>query len=541
VTRCLLLWASTSSPAGRGVRRPGSANCSEPPATHIRTLNSSRSCLKVVETFRTAILAKVLVSIVYKNQLALNKLVVENHSSAKKCPDELFMNCWYSQVRRLESKKWWPHVIWVPLVVLLIYVALWGVDIPFGDPWATLLPHIIKFKQGTLGLADLLSQNNEHRPLFLRLILIPLAVLTQWNTRIEMGVQIGFSVATFLVIKYQLTLSWKKLAMWPSNWLLLIISLLVFSLNQWENWLNGYQLLFSLFAFVSVSGLFLLANSCLTIKRFFGGVLCAIVAQFTISAGAIFWGVGLILLLTTTEGQFRKALFASIWIAIALISTFLYFRDFHFISTVSKLSTFLLQPHIYLLYVLTFLGAPIMTFYTASILGVVGTGLLISIVLDICHRHSIEKLATYLPYVALCFYSLLIALSVGIGRMGEKWWLALSPRYVGLSVWFWVGLVSLLSLRVSLAYRIDHPGRLDFFWRKYAKYCLGTVLILSIICSIVGFGLGIHLRYLPLRNARTALMNGNKSDETLAQIYPDTIYLRQQLPLVEQYHLSIYR
>ena len=32
----------------------GSASFSEPPATHIRTLNSSRSCLKVVETFRIA-------------------------------------------------------------------------------------------------------------------------------------------------------------------------------------------------------------------------------------------------------------------------------------------------------------------------------------------------------------------------------------------------------------------------------------------------------------------------------------------------------
>jgi hypothetical protein len=32
----------------------GSASFSAPPATHIRTLNSSRSCLKVVETFRFA-------------------------------------------------------------------------------------------------------------------------------------------------------------------------------------------------------------------------------------------------------------------------------------------------------------------------------------------------------------------------------------------------------------------------------------------------------------------------------------------------------
>lgn len=475
------------------------------------------------------------------NHLAPDKFVVETHSSEKKRPAELLINYWYKQIQELGSKSWWPRVIWVPLIVLLIYVALFGVDIPFGDPWATLLPHIIKFHQGALSFSDLLSQNNEHRPFFPRLILIPLAALTQWNTRIEMGVQIGFSVATFLVIKYQLSRSWAKLAIRPSNWLLLIISLLIFSLNQWENWLNGYQLLFSLFAFVSVSGLFLLANPCLTIRRFVLGLLCAIVVQYTLSAGTIFWGIGLILLLITTESGFRKVLFVAIWITIALISTSFYFTDFMFISDASSLSMFILQPHIYLLYVFTFLGAPIMTFYTASILGIVGTGLLILIIFDIRYRQSIEEQKAYLPYIALCFYAFFIALSVGIGRMGENWWLALSPRYVGFSVWFWVGLVSLLSLKASLAYRIAHPGRLDFFWRKYVKYCLGTVLIFSIICSIIGCGLGIYLRYLPLQSARTALISGNESDETLVQIYPDTVYLRQQLPLLEQHHLSIYR
>lgn len=444
------------------------------------------------------------------------------------------------RIRGLESKSWWRYVIWLPLVVLLLYVALFGVDIPFGDPWATLLPQIVEFHQRTLSLADLLAQNNEHRPLFVRLILIPLAALTQWNTRVEMGIQIGFSVATFLVIKHQLSLSWKRLSIRPSTWVLLVMSMLVFSLNQWENWLNGYQLLFSLFAFASVSGIFLLANPCLTARRFVLGLLCAVVAQYTISAGVILWGVGLVLLLITAKGNSRKALFASIWSAAMLACTFLYFRGF-FGSDVSTLSAFVQKPHIYLLYVLTFLGAPVMTFYTASILGIAGIGLLFLIIADTRHRRSGEEQAVYLPYVALCSYTVIVALSVGIGRMGEKWWLALSPRYVGLSVWFWVGLVSLVALKASLSCQTDHPGRLDRFWRRYANPCLGLVLVLTIICSLIGFGAGVYLRYLPLQSARTALLNGNESAQTLRQIYPDITYLRQQLLLLKEYKLSVYR
>jgi len=395
------------------------------------------------------------------NHSVANKPITENYSHAKERVIGLTKHNWCDQMRELQYKSWWPRLIWVPLGVLLIYVALFGVDIPFGDPWATLLPHIIKFHQKTLSFTDLLSQNNEHRPFVPRLILIPLALLTHWNTRIEMGVQIGFSVATFLVIRYQISLSWRKLAIKPSNWLLVIISLLIFSLNQWENWLNGYQLLFSLYAFASVSGLLLLANPSLTARRFGLGVLCAVVAHYTISAGIASWGVGLVLLLITTKGKVRKILFSSVWLAAALISTSLYFWDFHRASDLLTLRTLLSQLHIYVLYVFTFLGAPVMTFYTASIPAVVGTGLLILIIFDILRRRSTEEKAIYLPYIALCLHTFLIALIVGIGRMGEKWWLALSPRYVGLSVWFWVGLVSLLSLKASIAHRIDYPSNLD--------------------------------------------------------------------------------
>ncbi len=432
-------------------------------------------------------------------------------------------------------------MIWVPLIVLLIYVAFFGVDIPFGDPWAALLPHILKSYQGTLRFADLLSQNNEHRPLVPRLILVPLALLTRWNTRIEMGVQIGFSVATFLVIKYQLSLTCRELAIKLSNWPLLIISLLVFSLNQWENWLNGYQLLFSLYAFVSVLGLFLLANSSLTTTRFGLGLLCAVVAQYTISAGIVLWGAGLVLLLIAARGKTRKILFVSIWLVAALISTAIYFRDFQRVLDLPTLSTFLSMLHIYLLYVFTFLGAPVMTFYTASIPGVVGVGVVILIVLDVLRRPSIEEQTVYLPYIALCFYTLLIALAVGVGRVGEKWWLALSPRYVGLSVWFWVGLVSLLFLKASTAQSIVYPNRLDEFWRRFATQCLTIICVFSIICSISGFGLGIYLRYIPLSAARSALMAGNESDETLVQIFPNATYLRHQLSFAKQYHLTVYR
>ncbi len=447
-------------------------------------------------------------------------------------------------MQALQNKSWFPYAILFPLVVLLIYVAVFGVDIPFYDPWTTMPVFVSKFYSGTLTLSDLFSQNNEHRTVIPWLIQVPLALLTGWNTKIEMGVQMTFAVATFFLIRQQLYLSWKQLDIKPSNGLLLMISVLVFSLSQWENWLNGEQLIITLFSLLSVCSLFLLANPDLTGQRLILAMLCVSAAQFTMAAGVILWGTGLILLWMTAEGVTRKILFAVLWLVAAGASTLLYFWDFRPEASPFGLDSFLSQPLAYLLYVFTFLGAPMMTFYTAAIAAVIGCVLLGLILFDILRKRLSKELTTFLPYIALCVYALLLAFAIGVGRLGDKWWLALSPRYIGFSVWFWVGLIALLSFKAALANQNNHSDQLDqlnIFWRRFASKCLGLIFVLSLGCSILGAGLGIYLRYMPLSAARNALIAGKETDETLVQIYPNAAFLRRQLEVAKQYRLTIYR
>ena len=418
---------------------------------------------------------------------------------------------------------------------------MFGVDIPFYDPWTTMPVFVSKFYAGTLTLANLFAQNNEHRTLVPWLIQVPLALLTGWNTKIEMGVQITFAVATFFVIRHQLFLSWNQLAIKPSNGLLLLISILIFSLSQWENWLNGEQLIITLFSLVSICSLFLLANPDLTAIRLLLAMLCVIAAQYSMAAGVILWGTGLLLLLMTAKGNTRKILFAVLWLAVAGASTLLYFWDFRPEASPFELGSFLSHPFSYLLYVFTFLGAPMMTFYTAAIPAFLGIGLLGLIIFDVLQKRATQEQAIYLPYIALCLYTLLLAFAIGVGRLGDKWWLALSPRYIGFSVWFWVGLIALLSFKAALASQNNQLNKLNLFWRRFAPKCLRLISVLSIACSILGAGLGIYLRYIPLSAARSALIAGQETDETLRQIYPNPDFLRRQLEVAKQYHLTIYR
>jgi hypothetical protein len=182
-----------------------------------------------------------------------------------------------------------------------------------------------------------------------------------------------------------------------------------------------------------------------------------------------------------------------------------------------------------------------MTFFTASVIGIIGSGLFILISYDTFRKRKKVDYRPFLPYAGMCVHAMLLALMVGLGRMGEKWWLALSPRYVGFSVWFWVGLVTLVWLKFDITSKLEHFDVIDRFWRKYTTYFIHTVIILSLICSLIGLGLGIYIRYIPVYMVRKALVSGNTSEDIIVQIYPDPTYLRSQLEVLKEYHLSFYR
>ena len=120
----------------------------------------------------------------------------------------------------------------IPACVALDYIWRFGVDVPFWDQWQ-LVPYLEDWANGTLNAAKLFAQHNEHRIFFPRLVMIALAQISAWNTRVEM-----FASWAIMLVGVG-TLLWEHLRTFgrsaTSLWLFAPMSWLFFSLRQQEN------------------------------------------------------------------------------------------------------------------------------------------------------------------------------------------------------------------------------------------------------------------------------------------------------------------
>ena len=145
----------------------------------------------------------------------------------------------------------------VPIIFLIVSVMKYHVNIPFVDAWE-FIPLLEKSYTGALTFDDFWVQHNEHRPLFSRIILLVLARLTSWNTAYEVGVNTLLGIMVFVVVVWQLqTLRSKSRNI---IWLIPIVSVLIFSLNQFENWLFGWTMHIFLNVLAVVTGIKLLTT-----------------------------------------------------------------------------------------------------------------------------------------------------------------------------------------------------------------------------------------------------------------------------------------
>src|SRR5262245_18812648 len=83
----------------------------------------------------------------------------------------------------------------VPIGFAAFTVFRYGLDVPFWDEWkiAELLHH---YHDGTLTLAELLVQHNEHRMVTSRVIHLLVALAIGWDTRVLMWMGQAFLAAT---------------------------------------------------------------------------------------------------------------------------------------------------------------------------------------------------------------------------------------------------------------------------------------------------------------------------------------------------------
>jgi hypothetical protein len=315
---------------------------------------------------------------------------------------------------------------------------------------------------------------------------------------------------------------WGQLRLSTPPLLIPLISLLVFNLGQNESWLQGYQTLMFLGVACVIIGIFTLAENTSWIS-FFCAIALGVIANYSMVNGLLYWLVGLIVIFMVTSKELR-IIRISLWVLFGGLCVGLFLAGW---TSGGHLNIAYVFSHIleWFIWILNFLGAPIMTlWYVAWIFGFVSIGLYILVIGYVIRTHQWKPL---IPYFAIVLFILLTAFSASLGRMEMGMPQSVVPRYLTMSVWYWVSLLALLPLLKNMS----------GLYQRILYSLFAVSLIFLMIRGGWGGYTSLYKRMLP--SYQTARSGELVSDEVLFHINPDPDRTRL-LEFLRENKLSVY-
>ena len=428
----------------------------------------------------------------------------------------------------------------IPLLALIAFVARYGVDMPNQDQWE-FIPLLQKFYQGNITFYGLWQQHNEHRIFFPRIVFLVLARLTHWNIRYELAANMVVAFGTFMVIACQVRKTAVAIAGRYLIWTIPVISLIAFSLAQHENWLWGWELQIFMNLLAVVAGIVLLTGGPFRWSRLAFSMLLGIVATYSFSNGAVYWPLGLVLLLFAgPEGRKPKVAACLVWTAVGALTMASYLYHWHTNPAHPSLLYIFRHPLDYTEYVLLFLGAPCRAFGGKALCISAGIiGLLLAIVgpVGLARRRKVEWYVLW-PYIGLTLYAVATAAITGLARAGFGSDQALSSRYITVSSLLWIADVVFLSLVAKFASQ-----------KKSSYVAAGAVVVIALLAGIssarsIPSGAERRSNLSTVRHEMIVLQGIYRPDAEnamLGYVYPKPEVAYSRLWILQKYHLSLYR
>ncbi len=345
----------------------------------------------------------------------------------------------------------------IPLGVLVWAVTVFHVNTIFGDEFS-LVPLVDHLFTGQVTFHDFWVQANEHRILFPKLIIGTIAWLTHWNPFCQLLFNVLVVTCTFVILCLGLLAASRETSRPGGPAAILVLSILLFSLNQWENWLWGIQLIEFLNILATVGAIFLLTSRSLSPMRFAVAVILGIVSHYSFGSGILVWPIGFLLLVFgPANGSRGWAL--GVWMMAAVLSIAGYFVGWAGSPSFPAALDILMSPHRILQFLLIFLGSPLSpgsgSFYTqvpaadqiyALIIGLAGIGLTVFLVRTTGMFGFQPGRRHFLRFGALMAYAGGCGMLAAMARFSRGPAQALASRYISFSVLFWVGLLGFLLL-----------------------------------------------------------------------------------------------
>lgn len=420
-------------------------------------------------------------------------------------------------------------VLCVPLVFTGALVVRYAVDVPVQDEWS-LVEDIGKAAAGEWGVADLVRSHNGHRLALPRLILVGMALATDW--RADLPTYLGVVFAGGI-----LGLAW--LALRRSDDLLTTIFAaafiggLVASPNQWENWLWGIQIQAFLVVLLAVAGMAALSTGHLGWKRFVIAGALALTACLTQGAGLVLWPAGALILAARglQSGERKYFGLAAAWAGAGVLVVAGYLAHLPGDAGAGAPSTWMFShPIASLRFVGALLGHSLVAWNGAAypprdggLAGVVAV-LACVVALRLAWRalRGPDAAAAMLP-LGLMLWSVGVSFQIALGRASWGQTGALASRYVTLMLPFWLGLALLV---------LSSSGR----WRRTA---------LVVLCALLATSAASEVWIFPQRNrlfvpARRALLTG-EDRALVSRLHPEVFQVDAGVPTLKRLKLSVFR
>lgn len=423
----------------------------------------------------------------------------------------------------------------LPPCFLAVLVFTYGVDFPQWDQWGY-VPFFEELSRGSLNFSQLFAQVNEYRQFFPNLVFVTLGWLTRWDVRYEMwAVFLLACLISFNIYRLaRLTTDGNSLR---RLLLFFMANLLIFSPSQYQNWLQGQQLVYYV-PIACITTCILVAYSSLPpLARFFVCACLSTISTFSSANGGLCWVVVLPVLFTASRFPIpgRKWYMVG-WVLGFLSNAALYLHGYHKPWWSPSPLTALSRPLQAVLYFLGFLGAPL-SLEREKLAVLVGTILLslfaIGCVFLLKFRRDSTIVRRMTPWLMVGAYSILTAAMTMIGRVGLGVGQSMNVRYIGYSVYLVVSLIFLVPMITDkLVKETDFP-------KHRLSQVTAALAILFLLWQPLIFAKGIQgmkeMRLKLLQSKASVLLIDLVPDPELVNtLYPDLSYLTAKANILDE-------